>query len=62
MLLPFTTALFFTPLLGPYQETGKPRHVNGVNLSDQDVFFGSSLRFILDVDPGKGGFHILYMI
>lgn len=25
-------------------------------------FFGSSLRFILDVDPGKGGFHILYMI
>ena len=25
MLLPFTTALFFTPLLGPYQETGS-RH------------------------------------
>lgn len=36
--------------------------LNGVNLSDRDVFFGSSLRFTLDVDPGKGGFHILYMI
>jgi len=34
--------------------------LNGVNLSDRDVFFGSSFRFTLDVDPGKGGFHTVY--